>query len=101
MKKYEKLLPISFCRMQISPTLTARACSLSGFHYNKLAHFAIQAVPAGRRTVYNAPFQLLKNPKTMNPKIALVTGGSRGLGRDMAHNLAQKGLRRSAHLPHQ
>jgi NAD(P)-dependent dehydrogenase (short-subunit alcohol dehydrogenase family) len=28
----------------------------------------------------------------MNTKIALVTGGSRGLGRDMAHNLAKKGL---------
>ncbi|MCB0098140.1 MAG: SDR family NAD(P)-dependent oxidoreductase, partial [Caldilineaceae bacterium] len=29
---------------------------------------------------------------TTNSKIALVTGGSRGLGRDMAINLAQKGI---------
>jgi NAD(P)-dependent dehydrogenase (short-subunit alcohol dehydrogenase family) len=29
--------------------------------------------------------------KIMNPKIALVTGGSRGLGKDMALRLAQKG----------
>ena len=30
--------------------------------------------------------------KTENNKVALVTGGSRGLGRDMAHNIAKKGI---------
>ncbi len=57
--------------------------------YNSWFHFRnVNHGPQENFVVFN-----LKNKNTMDSrKIALVTGGSRGLGRDMAVNLAKKGL---------